>query len=86
VRRGERLHIYPQLPFADAVFDSALVYEPSVLKLFAEQYLLEVGRDDPAYPTAYRLRHLLDRFVSLYPDPVPSTSILREFIGGSGFE
>ena len=42
--------------------------------------------EHPAYPTAVRLRHLVDRFVSIYPDHVPPTSILREFIGGSGFE
>jgi uridine kinase len=86
VRRGERLHIFPFLGQADAVFDSALAYELSVLKVFAEQYLLEVKQNDPSYVTAYRLRHLIDRIVALHPDRVPPTSILREFIGGSGFE
>jgi uridine kinase len=46
VRRGELLHIYPYQHHADAVFDSALLYEPSVLKVYAERYLLEV----PAEP------------------------------------
>ena len=86
VRRGELLHIYPYQRHADAIFDSALVYEPSVLKVYAERYLLEVPRDHPAQPTARRLRHLLDHFVTIYPDHVPPTSLLREFIGGSGFE
>ena len=86
VRRGEQLHIFPFLRFADAVFDSSLVYEPSVIKVYAERYLLEVPQDHPAFTTAYRLRQLLDRFVTIYPDHVPSTSILREFIGESGFE
>lgn len=86
VRRGELLHIYPFQQHADAVFDSALVYEPSVLKVFAERYLLEVPAGHPAQPTAHRLRSLLDRFVTIYPDHVPPTSLLREFIGGSGFE
>lgn len=85
VRRGEALHIYPLMPFADAVFDSSLVYEPSVLKVYAERYLLEVPPEHPAYATAYRLRHLVDRFVAIYPEHVPPTSIAREFIGGSGF-
>ena len=40
----------------------------------------------PAFPTAHRLRYLVDRFVSIYPDHVPPTSLIREFIGGSGFE
>jgi uridine kinase len=86
VQAGERIHIFPYQGEADAVFDSALAYEPAVLKVFAERYLLEVPPDHPAYPTALRLRYLVDRFVSIYPDHVPPTSILREFIGGSGFE
>ncbi len=86
VRRGEQLHIYPNLPFADVVFDSFLAYEPSVLKVFAERYLLEVPRDHAAFPTAQRLRNLADQFVAIHPDHVPPTSLLREFIGGSGFE
>lgn len=86
VRNGERKHIFPFEGQADAVFDTSLVYEPSVLKVYAERYLLEVPQDHPAYVTAYRLRRLLDRFVTIYPDHVPPTSILREYIGGSGFE
>jgi len=86
VRRGEERSILPFLPLAEEVFDTALVYEPAVLKVYAERYLLEVPRAHPAYTTAYRLRQLLDRFVAIYPDHVPPTSILREFVGGSGFD
>ncbi len=86
VRRGEALHIFPFQSNADAVFDTSLVYELGVLKVFADRYLLEVPAGDPAFSTAYRLRRMLDRFVTIYPDHVPPTSILREFIGGSGFE
>jgi uridine kinase len=86
VQAGEREHIFPFQDEADAVFDSALVYEPAVLKIFAERYLLEVPGDHPAFPTAHRLRYLVDNFVSIHPEHVPPTSILREFIGGSGFE
>jgi uridine kinase len=86
VQAGERQHIFPYQDEADAVFDSALVYEPAVLKVYAERYLLEVPQSHPAFPTAHRLRYLVDRFVSIYPDHVPPTSLLREFIGGSGFE
>ncbi|HRG97600.1 MAG TPA: cyclic nucleotide-binding domain-containing protein [Polyangiaceae bacterium] len=86
VRRGELCHIYPTLPQADVVFDSALVYEPSVLKTYAERYLLEVPPSHPAFTTAFRLRNLIDQFVAIYPDHVPPTSVIREFIGGSGFE
>lgn len=86
VRAGERQHIYPFQLNADAVFDASLVYELSVLRVYAERYLLEVPRTHPSYKTAFRLMHMLDGFVSIYPDHVPPTSILREFIGGSGFE
>jgi uridine kinase len=86
VQAGEREHIFPFQAEADAVFDTALIYEPAVLKVYAERYLLEVPQDHPAYATAHRLRHLVDRFVSIYPDHVPPTSLMREFIGGSGFE
>lgn len=85
VREGERQHIFPFQHHADAVFDSSLVYELNVLRVFAERYLLEVSQDHAAYGTAFRLIRLLDRFVAIYPDHVPPTSILREFIGGSGF-
>jgi uridine kinase len=83
VRHGERTHIFPHLAQADAVFDSSLVYEPGVIKVFAERYLLEVEPSDPAYFTAQRLRLLLDAFVAIDPEHVPRASLLREFIGGS---
>jgi len=86
VERGERRYIFPYQGEANVVFDSSLIYEPSVLKVYAERYLLEVPQSSPAFGTAWRLRLLIDRFVSIYPDHVPPTSILREFIGGSGFE
>jgi len=85
VRRAERLHIFPFQEEAHAVFDSSLIYEVSVLRGYAERYLLEVPRDAADAPSARRLRHLLRLFVPIHPDHVPPTSILREFIGGSGF-
>ncbi|HVW29983.1 MAG TPA: hypothetical protein VHC69_31695 [Polyangiaceae bacterium] len=85
VRAGERRHIFPFQHHADAVFDSSLVYEMNVLRVFAERYLLEVPRDHASYTTAFRLMRLLDRFVAIYSDHAPPTSIVREFIGGSGF-
>lgn len=86
VRRGELKHIFPYQMQADAVFNTSLVYELSVLKVYAERYLLEVDEDDPAQTIAFRLRRLIDKFVSIYPENVPQTSLLREFIGGSCFE
>ena len=86
VRAGERSYIYPHQSNADAVFDTSLIYELGVLRVYAERYLLEISDHHPAHVTAFRLMHLLDRFVSIYPEQVPPTSILREFIGGSSFE
>jgi uridine kinase len=86
VRRGERANVFPYLGLADAVFDTSLVYEPAVIKVFAERYLLEVPASHPSYVTAHRLRQLLDNFVAVYPEHVPPTSLLREFIGGSSFD
>ena len=85
VRRGEEKHVFPFAAEADFVFDTSLVYEIAVMRVFAERYLLEVPKDDPAFVTAHRLRQLIDRFVPIYSDHVPRTSILREFIGG-GFD
>lgn len=86
VRRGERRHIFPFVEQADVVFDTSLVYELSVLKTYAERYLLEVPVSHPAHPTANRLRQLVDKFVAIHAAHVPPTSILREFIGESAFE
>ena len=86
VRHGDLVHIFPRRPFADAVFDSSLPYEVSVLKTFAERYLLEVRPEDPAFTVALDLRRLIDDHVAIDADHVPPTSVIREFIGGSGFE
>ncbi len=86
VRRGEAKWIFPFQEEADVMFNSALVYEPAVLKTFAERFLLQVPRTSASYPEAYRLLKFLSLFVPIFPDEVPHTSILREFIGGSGFD
>jgi uridine kinase len=86
VVRGDAIHIYPFLERADFVFDTALAYELGVIKVYAERYLLEVPEGHKAFPAALRLRNLIDRFVAIYPDQVPPTSLLREFIGGTSAE
>ncbi len=85
VRRGERRHIFPFQESADVIFDSSLIYEFAVLKIFAERYLLEVRRTHPSFAEAYRLRKFLAMFVPVLPGDVPQTSLVREFIGGSSF-
>jgi uridine kinase len=86
VRRGEARWIYPFQEQADVMFNSALVYEPAVLKTYAERFLLQVPRTSPSYPEAFRLLKFLSIFVPIFPTEVPHTSILREFIGGSTYE
>ena len=85
VRAGERRWIFPFQEQADVMFNSALVYEVSVLKVFAEHYLLTVPPESPAYPETYRLLKFLEHFVPVPHDDVPRSSILREFIGKSNF-
>ncbi|MGD8439273.1 MAG: nucleoside kinase [Holophagae bacterium] len=85
VRRGEARWIFPFQEQADVMFNSALVYEPAVLKTYAERFLLQVPKTSRTYPEAFRLLKFLSLFVPVFPDEVPQTSLLREFIGGSSF-
>lgn len=83
VRRGEEKWIFPFQEQADAMINSALIYEMAVLKLYAEPQLYNIPEDDPAYMEAKRLIKLLDYFLPLAPENIPNNSLLREFIGGS---
>ncbi|MCI5649124.1 MAG: nucleoside kinase [Fusicatenibacter sp.] len=86
VRRGEDRNIFPNQESADAMFNSALVYELSVLKLYAEPLLFQIREDEPEYQEAKRLLKFLDYFVGVPSEDIPQNSILREFIGGSCFD
>ena len=86
VRRGEEKYIFPYQDDAQFVFNSALIYEIGVLKLFAEPLLFGIDNTSPYYEEAVRLLNFLDMFVGIPTDEIPSESILREFIGGSYFE
>lgn len=83
VRKGEQKYIFPFEDEADEVFNSSLVYELSVLKKPAEALLATVPKTSPHFSRAARLAELLSYFEPLDPSPVPPTSIIREFIGGS---
>ncbi|MGI6106920.1 MAG: nucleoside kinase [Lachnospiraceae bacterium] len=85
VRKGEEKNIFPFQESADIVFNSALSYELSVLKPYAEPLLFGIGRDDPVYNEARRILKFLDYFVPVGSEHIPQNSILREFIGGSCF-
>lgn len=86
VRRGEKRWIFPFQREAHATFNSALDYELAVLKPLVEPLLMQVKPHDVEYVEARRLSEFLLNFHSSPSSPVPHTSILREYIGGSGFE
>ncbi len=86
VRRGEERWIFPFQERADVMFNSSLFYELPVLKNYVVPLLRSVRNNIPEYGEAQRLLKLLDFFVTIPPDEIPPTSILREFIGGSSFK
>ncbi len=85
VRLGEEKHIFPFQNHADLFFNSGLTYELAVLKLWAEPRLAAVDPDDRNYGLARTLIDLLSLLLPVDASQVPPTSLLREFIGGSGF-
>ena len=85
VRKGERENIFPFQEQADVMFNSALVYELAVLKVYAEPLLFGIERDCPEYLEENRLLNLLDYFLPMPADGIPNNSLLREFVGGSCF-
>ena len=85
VRRGEARNIFPFQENADAIFNSALLFELPMLKYYAEPLLRRILPSSPAYGEAIRLLKFLDYIVALQPseiEAIPPTSIMREFIGG----
>ncbi len=83
VRRGEQKYIFPFESEADEVFNSSLVYELAVIKKPALRLLEGITPKSPHYSRARRLIKLLSYFNEFDPAPIPPTSIIREFIGGS---
>jgi uridine kinase len=85
VRRGEERWIFPYQENADATFNSSLLFELGVMKEYGEEILKQVPRDVPEYAEAYRLSKFLSYFAPIGDKNIPSTSLLREFLGGSSF-
>lgn len=85
VRAGEEKWIFPFQENADAMFNSALLFEFSVLRSFAEPILRQVPQRCPEYTEAHRLLRFLEFFVPISDPEIPKTSLLREFLGGSSF-
>lgn len=85
VRKGEEDNIFPYQEDADVMFNSALIYELSVLKLYAEPILFGIEKDCKEYVEAKRLLKFLDYFVGVGSEHIPTNSLLREFVGGGCF-
>jgi len=85
VRAGEDKWIFPYQENADAMFNSALLFELAVLRNYAEPILTSVPRNSPEYSEAYRLLKFIKYFVPIRDNEIPPTSLLREFLGGSSF-
>lgn len=86
VRRGENRWIFPYQENADAIFNSAMLFELAVIKSQAEPLLEQVPETCEEYAEAYRLRKFLRYIRPIPDDQIPPTSLLREFLGGSSFE
>ncbi|WP_313340822.1 nucleoside kinase [Sedimentibacter sp.] len=87
VVRGTEKYIFPYQENADAIFNSALVYELCVLKKYVEPVLMEIEKDSEFYAERQRLLRFLSYFRTIEnEDAIVNTSIVREFIGGSCFE
>lgn len=85
VRNGEESYIFPFQEEADVMFNSALIYEISVLKQFAEPLLFGIPSTSPEYVEAKRLLKFLDYFLGVNTEDIPNNSLVREFVGGSCF-
>lgn len=86
VIEGEEENIYPYQEQADVMFNSALIYEMSVLKTYAEPVLYDIEKGDSEYCEAKRLLNLLNCFLTIDSYMIPQNSLIREFIGGSCFK
>ena len=86
VRKGENRWIFPFQENADAMFNSAMLFELAVIKHQADPLLEQVPENCPEYAEAYRLRKFLKYIKPISEDQIPPTSLLREFLGGSSFE
>ena len=86
VRAGENKWIFPYQENADAMFNTAMLFELAVIKSQAETLLEQVPEDCDEYAEAYRLLKFLKYFKPIPETQIPPTSLLREFLGGSSFE
>ena len=85
VREGEEKYVFPYQDEADVVFNTSLIYELSVLRLYAEPLLFSISEDNPHYGEAIRLLNILRLTLPVTCNTIPLDSIIREFVGDSYF-
>lgn len=85
VKKGEEEYIFPFVNSVDYIFNSSLVYEPNVMKTFAQPLLLQIDESNPYYGEARRLYTYLNNFLPMETTNIPMDSIVREFIGNGCF-
>ena len=85
VKKGEAEYIFPFVNSVDFIYNSSLLYEPSVMKTFAQPLLLQIDRTSEFYGEARRLYEFLNNFLPMETSNIPVDSIIREFIGNGCF-
>jgi uridine kinase len=86
MRASEEKNVYPYQRETDIILNTSLSYEIGVLRTYAEPLLYSVNPDSPVYEEAIMILNFLKGFINIPSEDIPSTSILREFIGNSYFE
>lgn len=79
---GEKSYIRPYRYTGDFTINSLMIYEPCVMKKTALELINKISPSNPKYEYVCSLKSSLERFVGMRPDPIPSNSLIREFIGG----
>lgn len=85
VRKGEEKYIYPFLEEVDTIFNSSIIYEPAVMKTFAQPLLLQLDKSSKYYAESRRLYEYLNNFLPMETSNIPIDSLIREFIGNGCF-
>lgn len=85
VKKGEEKYIFPYVEDVNYIYNSSLIYEPSVMKTFAQPLLLQIDNTSPYYAEARRLYEYLNNFLPMETSNIPVDSIVREFIGNGCF-
>ncbi len=85
VKKGEEKYIFPYIEGVNSIFNSSIIYEPAVMKTFAQPLLLQLDKNSKYYAEARRLYEYLNNFLPMETSNIPIDSLIREFIGNGCF-